>query len=160
VQEKYLISFTYSTMDMQFQATSSEILVQGMMNRGRQMFVDANPFVPLADEASLRAKVNAKLRASYKLPEKAMATKSETEGIVYIVVTFFLSLATHLTLYPCVTHVAEKPLLLLTNTESTDSRISGSATPSSSASQERDQHTSSTSLITRAVPEFMVQTRD
>lgn len=67
-------------MDMKFQATSSEILVQGMMNRGRQMFVDSNPFIPSADEASLRRKVNAKLLASYKLPDKAMTTKREAEG--------------------------------------------------------------------------------
>ena len=67
-------------MEMQFQATSSEILVQGMMNKGRLMFVDTNPFIPAPDEESLRRKVNAKLRASYKLPDRAMTTNAEAEG--------------------------------------------------------------------------------
>ena len=67
-------------MDVQFQATSSEMLVQSMMTRGRQMFVDSNPFVPSADEESLRRKVNAKLRAAYKLPERKITSKSEAEG--------------------------------------------------------------------------------
>lgn len=56
-------------------------------------------------------------------------------------------------------------MLLLTNTEATDSRIatgssSSSSSSSSSASggkdKNKDQHTSSTALITRAVPDFMV----
>ena len=69
-------------MEIQFQANSSEMLVQSMMTRGRQMFVDSNPFVPSADEDSLKRKVNAKLRASYKLPERNITTKNEAEGTI------------------------------------------------------------------------------
>ncbi len=70
-------------MEIPFNQISSEFLIQNMMNRGRQMFSETNPFIPLPHEESLRRKVNSKLRASYLLPNKAMLTKSETESGKY-----------------------------------------------------------------------------
>lgn len=65
----------------------------------------------------------------------------------------------------CVLRVsAEKPMLLLTNTEASDTRTPGSSTTSessssssSTAAKDKDTHTSSTALITRTVPDFMVR---